>query len=461
MALRKKVPNFFTRGGTNNCKNELISDQVEILKTVNEGIQIRVSDLLSRQHLLKQSLKEKDQQLYELEERQSKAVDEEKRAVEARHEDQIQAMAYQFDNDTEAMKEAHRTELDRLTSGFKREITRMVESHKHDRQLLIAGFEHQIAVLEDLQMGSSDLEGQLQSLRDTYNDSLRQLSTKCATIEELNGTNDMLQKRVNYLEEIIAWFKRNTGKDIDGLFEDYVSMKRNHDDMALKLGAKEETHLQLGSNIVALEKKNTDLEHSLREVQEESAFLRTVQPQTPRLLLILRLLEISFLENTSNNNIGESDNQEPEVWWPKGLCHRQLDEKCNPADFRDLVNLLPRGPPHDYFYRRLELVACAICAKPKFRFQQEMCPQGKSLASIHEFPGKSSYFPCCYEEVCKSCLLEHIVDFLKFQWWYHLLSRQWINCPACNIALGIRCEADLRVFLEQNGSTEVEKLVRM
>ena len=457
MAFRK-VPNLFTRGGSN--KNE-ISDHVEILKTVNEGIQIRVSDLLSRQHLLKQSLKEKDQRLYELEESQSKAVDEKKRAVEARHEGQIQAMAYQFDNDTEAMKEAHRTELDKLTSDFKGEITRMVESHKHDRQLLIAGFEHQIAVLEDLQMGSSDLEGQLQSLRDTYNDSLRQLSSKCVTIEQLNGNNDMLQKRINYLEEIVAWSKGNTGKDIDGLFEDYISMKRNNDDMALKLGAKEETRLQLGSNIVALEKKNTDLEHSLHEVQEESAFLRSVQPQTPRLLLILRILEISFLENASNHNIGESDNQEPEVWWPKGLYHRQLDEICNPADFRDLVNLLPRGPPHDYFYRRLELVACAICAKPKFRFQEGMHPREKSLAWIHEFPSRSSYFSCCYEQVCKSCLLEHVVDFLKFHWWYKIPSLQWIHCPACDTALSIRCEADLRVCLEQNGSTEVEKLVRM
>jgi hypothetical protein len=327
----------------------------------------------------------------------------------------------------------------------------MGEAHRAEVDKMAAGFESRI---KNLQTGSSDLEGQLKSLGNAHNE---QLATKCATIEELNEKNNVLQKRVNYLEEIVAWTKQNTGKDIDGLFDDYVSVKGNCDDMALKLEAKEETRLRMRYNIVALENKNADLEHSLREVQDESTLLRTAQPQTPRHLLVLRLLEISFLENTSSNDTDDKS----EVWWPKGLCHRKLDEICNPADFKDMANLLPRGPPHDYFYRRLELVTCSICAKPKFKFQQGMHPREKSFAWIHEFPSRSSYFSCCYEGVCKSCLLEHIVVILKFQWWRNLQSLQWFDCPSCVSALGIRCEADLRVCLEQNGSTEVEKLIQM
>ncbi|KAN0074321.1 hypothetical protein V8E54_008258 [Elaphomyces granulatus] len=337
-----------------------------------------------------------------------------------------------------------------------------MEAYGQERQLLTAEFESRIAALKDVQRGSSGLEDELESLRSIYNDNLQQLSTKCATIEELTQNNNVLQKRVDHLEEMVAWTKQNSGKDVDRLFDDFSTTRKNHDDMALRLGERVETCLRMGSDIITLEKKNAELKQSLREVEKESAVLRTTQPQTLRLLLILRLLETSFSQKPSDNNTDA--NQETEVWWPNGLCHRQLDEICNPASasFRDMINLLPRGPRHDYFYRRLEVVSCDICSKQKFKFKPGMHPRAKPLTTfIHEFPSRSSYFSCCYEEVCRSCLLEHVVESLKYQWWCNLQSLQWIHCPSCTRVLSIRCEADLRVCLEQNGSTEVEKLVRM
>ena len=295
---------------------------------------------------------------------------------------------------------------------------------KHEAELKPA----LLAYGEDPQRESSDaydfeFEDRLESLMIDipYNDNPQEPST---AIEELNENNKMLQDRIDSLEEMV-------------------------DNIALRLGMKE-------SDMSALEKKNADLKHSLREVD---IFLRTTQPQTLRFLLILRLLETSISQKTSDNNT--DGNQEPEVWWPNGLSYRQLDEICDPADFGDMVNLLPRGSPHDYFYRRLEAVNCAVCSKQKFKFRPEMRPRENSLAWIHEFPSRSNYFSCCYEELCRSCLLEHVVNSLKYQWWRNPQSLQWIHCPCCSSVLSIRCEADLRVCLEQNGSTEVEKLIRM
>jgi hypothetical protein len=81
---------------------------------------------------------------------------------------------------------------------------------------------------------------------------------------------------------------------------------------------------------------------------------------------------------------------------------------------------------------------------------------------LNEYVGKTRYFSCCHEEVCKECFEKHLLATLETKWWYKLGTLQWFPCPrdGCENALGIRCEADLETCLEKFCGTEAEQHVK-
>ena len=138
-----------------------------------------------------------------------------------------------------------------------------------------------------------------------------------------------------------------------------------------------------------------------------------------------------------------------------------LDNVCSPVEFLQIVKLLPRGPSFQGFYRCLTLASCSMCANLKIRFDPPS--NDASLDWLNEFSSQSGYFSCCYKDICRECVLHHIIGTIEYGWWHKLGSLQWLDCPGngCDNALGIRCEADLQVYLERSGAFQTEKHMKM
>ncbi|KAH9213552.1 hypothetical protein DL95DRAFT_506048 [Leptodontidium sp. 2 PMI_412] len=111
----------------------------------------------------------------------------------------------------------------------------------------------------------------------------------------------------------------------------------------------------------------------------------------------------------------------------------------------------------------MSLDICTVCTKPKFKLKSEPCQNFSSSKWLNEYLGKTRYFTCCYEQVCKDCFTKHVLETLKSKWWYKLGTLQWFSCPreGCEESLGIRCEADLEICLERSCDTVAVDHVKM
>jgi hypothetical protein len=177
-------------------------------------------------------------------------------------------------------------------------------------------------------------------------------------------------------------------------------------------------------------------------------------------LLTLRLVEQTW-NVQSDNGILEEPNQ-AQNWLLSGLSQGSLDEICSPAEIQTLANTFPKGRSYNQFYQRLRLTVCTTCSKAKFSFKLDASPNFNSIKWLNEYVGKTRYFSCCHEEVCKECFKKHLLTTLEIKWWYKLGTLQWFPCPrnSCENALGIRCEADLETCLEQFCETEANQHVK-
>lgn len=347
----------------------------------------------------------------------------------------------------------------------------VIEDLKEETQLLQSQVWTFSAQLTQVQREADNLRGSsasydeqmqalnmhLQGAKRTINEQVQELAARSSTIQVLSGHNQKLQSRVTDLESLVAVASRDTGNDFQTLFDHYSEMKKEHDDMTLKLKAEEELRLAMDELVLPLQSENASLKTVIDELQKEASGLEICQPQTLRSLLTLRLVEQTW-------NIQPTDGASEEVgqtqrWLPEGLSERSFDKICSPGEIQSLATLLPKGQPYKSFYERLRLTVCSLCSKAKFSFRSDQHPKFQAMKWLNEYLGNTKYFPCCYEQVCKECFKNHLLDTLESKWWYKLGTLQWFPCPreGCDAALGIRCEADLEICLERICDTEAEE----
>jgi hypothetical protein len=304
------------------------------------------------------------------------------------------------------------------------------------------------------------LRVQVQVAEGRINEQMQELANRSSTIQILSGHNQKLQNRVADLENLVSVASRDTGNDFPAFFNHYSEVKSAHSEMVLKLKSEEEMRLALDERLAEMQSENDSLKTVINELQKEASSLEVCQPQTLRALLTLRLVEQTW-NIQPNDRIFEEPNQ-AQNWLPSGLSQNSLDEICSPAEIQSLANSFSKGRSFNQFYQRLRLTVCTTCSKAKFSFKVDARPIFNSIKWLNEYVGKTRYFSCCHEEVCKECFKKHLLATLETKWWYKLGTLQWFSCPrdGCENALGIRCEADLETCLEQFCGTEAEQHVK-
>jgi archaellum component FlaC len=318
-----------------------------------------------------------------------------------------------------------------------------------------------------LRANAETLDEQLQTLRvqarvaeGKINEQMQELANRSNTIQILSGHNQKLQNRVTDLETLVSMTSRDTGTDFRAFFNHYSEVKSAHGEMASKLKSEKEMRLALNERLTEMQSENGSLTTVINELQEETSSLEVCQPQTLRALLTLRLVEQTW--NVQPNDGTFEEPNQAQNWLPSGLSQNSFDEICSPAEIQGLANTFPKGRSYNQFYQRLRLTVCTTCSKAKFSFKVNACPSFNSMKWLNEYVGKTRYFSCCHEEVCKECFKKHLLATLETKWWYKLGTLQWFLCPrdGCENALGIRCEADLETCLEQFCWTEAEQHVK-
>jgi hypothetical protein len=425
---------------TGRVSKEQLVEQIEVLKTVNTRMEQKISAQQNRSNLQQQNIKNHEQEAH----KQKQEIKDQRVKVKS-----ILEVAAGLQEEKEILQTQFRDSSNHLRASKAEVDTLLTET------VFLKG---QVRILKQAAQAS---EARFDVFTRADNDKTQQLSTQSETIRTLNNNNNKLQKRIAYLEGVVAWTSRETGEDALGSYDNRAILKKAHDDIASKLETEREVCSELRLKMKAMETEITALKKSIDELQEEATVLRDIQPQGLRSLLAVRLSEVAFpLPSTDQST---ETNEHPQDWSPEGLSANQLDKICSPAEFRDIVDLLPRGPLYNRFYGRLALDACHVCSRQKLKLKPDARFNNISLKWLNEFPDRSSYFSCCYEKVCRECFLQHTIDTLEYKWWYKLGSLRWFGCPRseCDNVLGIRCEGDLQVCLERNCDTEAEKHVQM
>jgi hypothetical protein len=318
-----------------------------------------------------------------------------------------------------------------------------------------------------LRTNSETLEGDLQTLRakvqvaeGKINEQMQELTNRSNTIQLLSGHNQRLQNRITDLEIFVSAASRDTGTDFRAFFTHYSEVKSAHDEMASRLKSEEGIRLALDERLSEIQSENDSLKTVINELQKEASGLEVCQPQTLRALLTLRIVEQTWNIQPDDGILEESN--QAQNWLLSGLSQNSLDEICSPAEIQTLANTFPKGRSYNKFYQRLRLTVCTTCSKAKFSFKLDALPNSNSMRWLNEYVGKTRYFSCCHEEVCKECFKKHLLATLETKWWYKLGTLQWFPCPrnGCDNALGIRCEADLETCLEQFCEAEAEQHVK-
>ena len=301
------------------------------------------------------------------------------------------------------------------------------------------------------------LSVQVQATEARNREQMQELASRSNAIQFLSGHNQQLQNQVADLEALVSVSSVETGTNFRSLFSRYSELKREHGEIALKLKSEEEMRLVLDQRLIETQSENDSFKTVINELQKEAASLEICQPQTLRALLTLRLVEQTWSFDP------EDQHEEPDQnWLPSGLSESSFDQLCSPAEIQNLATSLPKGASFNQFYQRLRLTVCTACSKAKFSFKIDAHPKFNSLKWLNEYVGKTRYFSCCHEDVCKECFKKHLLDTLETKWWYKLGTIQWFPCPrdGCENALGIRCEADLEICLEQICGIEAEQHMR-
>ncbi|KAG4433734.1 hypothetical protein IFR05_010786 [Cadophora sp. M221] len=297
----------------------------------------------------------------------------------------------------------------------------------------------------------------MNDLKGACNEKDEELSARSNTIHVLSGHNQQLQRRVAHLERIVSSTSQNSGTDMQTFFDHYAEMENAHKDLSSRVETDIQERLELREAFEAMECENASLKTVIEELQKDTSGLEMCQPQTLRSLLTMRLVDQALIISEDGT---PSQNHN---WSPTGLSQSSLDTKCSPAEIQELAKLLPTGPDYVHFYKKMSLDICTVCTKPKFKLKSE--PRQNFLSSkwLNEYLGKTRYFTCCYEQVCKDCFTKHILETLKSNWWYKLGTLQWFSCPreGCEESLGIRCEADLEICLERSCDTVAVDHVKM
>jgi hypothetical protein len=314
--------------------------------------------------------------------------------------------------------------------------------------------------LQTLRVQVQVVEGKARVAEEKVNEQMQELANRSNTIQLLSGHNQKLQNRVADLETFVSAASRDTGTDFQALFTHYSEVKNAHDEMASRLKSEEGIHLALDKRLSEIQSENGSLKTVINELQKEASSLQVCQPQTLRALLTLRIVEQSW-NVQPDDGIFEEPNQ-AQNWLLSGLSQNSLDEIYSRAEIQKLANTFPKGRSYNQFYQRLRLTVCTTCSKAKFSFNADALPNFNSMKWLNEYVGKTRYFSCCHEEVCKECFKKHLFDTLETKWWYNLGTLQWFPCPrnGCENALGIRCGADLETCLEQFCETEAEQHVK-
>jgi hypothetical protein len=363
-----------------------------------------------------------------------------------------------------------------------------IEGLKEEKELLqsqVWAFSEQLtqsrAEVEALRTNSEILDEHLQVLgvqaqvaERKINEQTQELSDRSNTIQILSGHNQKLQNQVADLESLVSVASKDTGADLQAFFAHYSDVKkelsqmtlkhsqsrRELGEMAMKLEEGNETRLASDKRLAEMQSENDSLKTVINELQKEASSLEVCQPQTLRALLTLRLVEQTW-NLPKNDGLAEEFDQ-VQNWVPSGLSQNSFDEICSAAQIQSLAKTFPRGSSYNHFYQRLKLSVCAICSKAKFSFKIDARHSFNSVKWLNEYLGKTRYFSCCYEEVCKECFTAHLLVTLETKWWYKLGTLQWFPCPreSCEDALGIRCEADLETCLEQFCATNAEQHVK-
>lgn len=300
--------------------------------------------------------------------------------------------------------------------------------------------------------------GNMYDLRNLCSRNDEELSVQSNTIKVLSDHNQQLQQRIAHAERIVASTSQASGTNIQTFFDRYSELEAAHNEAMVRLEAESLANVKSQDYIQTLESENASLKTVINELQKDASGLEICQPQTLRSLLTMRIADQAHVDEEIEDETG----LHAQSWSPRDLPENDLDVKRTPVEIQHLANLLPTGPGHNQFYRRLELKACHVCGKPKFRLRTQPRHNISSTKWLYEYLGKTRYFTCCYEQVCKECFIEHMLECLRSQWWYKLGSLQWFPCPmeGCGESLGIRCEADLEICLERSCDIAAEEHVK-
>jgi predicted nucleic acid-binding Zn-ribbon protein len=314
-------------------------------------------------------------------------------------------------------------------------------------------------------------QAQIDALSATKKDMGQTISVHEMTISILNGEKKDLVKQIEYLEEMVAWFKKQHTVLKLTASDQYASMTAAESEVEPNVEGGGDRTAELQSRMKALRPENAFLKQTCVELRTEISCLRNNTPKTLRSLLVMRYLDTMYPLSTNEPNTEPSGQSETwfddrtesngplETTYLLNLLQTSLDIVYSPAEFDEIAAILSPDSPFDAFYRRIQLRTCALCAKPRIGGDFH----DSSLSWIDEFPARGNYFACYHAKVCRKCLIGYLIGIVQYEWWHHLGCLQWLFCPVagCERALNIRCEADFQLCLEQNRDAEAEEHVKM
>ncbi|KAF4633144.1 hypothetical protein G7Y89_g4978 [Cudoniella acicularis] len=315
----------------------------------------------------------------------------------------------------------------------------------------ISNSDHQLKKPQGLSTHDEDLitslnrqlqeeKAKVESLTNSCNDKALELSSMENVMRVLKEHNQQLQIKVTGLETDPVPGNRKSEAVLQSFFDRHTKLKASYEDLLSKLTEEKDLRKSLEESTQILE---SEAEHSrvlISELESEVYSLELSRPTTLRSLLTLRVVEQRTTLPSDDDEI-ETDHRLTKSleWIPVGLQQIELDKICTSVEIQDFATKLRKGQAYNLFYKRVSLHTCAVCSKAKFNIKLSAHPRHKSLEWLNEYLGKSRYFTCCQNKVCKECFKKHLLDTLASGWWLVLDTLQWFPCPrkACKKALGI------------------------
>ena len=278
----------------------------------------------------------------------------------------------------------------------------------------------------------------------------KRLEVQQQTTKRLCLEKEALGESLLELEQKVTWLHKQRSISNLGSFDDWVALGKEKANVELRLRNTEKLNESHKLGAKEMTELNNGLQETVAKLRKDLDILRQIRPANLRSLLHMRIIESAAM--------AKDDHASGPMWRPAISLNQPLDDELDVNKLQEYSQIL-QLQSHTYsFYQSLEIARCGLCAKPKFRPTSAPIPPIHSLA---EFPTTSSYFSCCHELVCKQCVVERISHSVEHAWWFRLDTLQWLLCPRedCKSPLGIRCEADLEIFLGRNGCAYTHKVV--